>query len=248
MTVSSGSSADRARRGLSALGVVAVLFAASACSGSSGAKSGGATPGSRPDEALRGAIRAGLAQSGRNTEADIVVRGGSRLTRVQAPFLKRWQIIRVDYRQTSRPVLFHVAVGEGQARLLTGAPAAFGEVTAADGVRVTDPAVAAQLARTFVETTRPAGRLTYVVGAVTDIRFRPGLTGAAAARRDQIVKEYGSVLAAPAAKASGEGFAAIVYVVQGRALQRRDITVGAGGSVRERTRVLAPDLPVPIAL
>lgn len=152
----------------------------------------GTKPNTRPDERLRQTISKGLVAAGRQEEARIVALSGSRLTPVTAPFLRTWKIYRVDYRQSSHPVLLHVATGGGRVELLTGAPSAFGKVTAADGTTVGDAATAAALARTYVETTRPGGVLTYVVGRVEDIKFRPGITGAAAKHRDEIVSRYRS--------------------------------------------------------
>jgi hypothetical protein len=258
MTASFGSSADRRRRvprtgraaRTVALAVAALVLAG--CSGASGDSGGGGTaktPKSRPDEGMRTTIKTALTQAGRTTEADIVTRGGTRLTPVQAPFLKTWKIIQVDYRQGAHPVMFHVAVGGSQAQLLTGTPEAFGRVTAADGTQVTDAASAAQVGRTFLETTRPPGKLTYVVGNVNEIKFRPGISGSAAQRRDEIVAKYGTVVRPLTAGApKGAVFTVTAFVVQDRELQERSLLVNRQGSVTEQSRTLVPDLPTPYVL
>jgi hypothetical protein len=250
MTVFFGSSADRGRplgvvRGLAV--VVAALVLAG-CSGASGETSKTPTPKARVDEGMRNTIKAALTQAGRTFEAGIVSRGGARLTQLNTPFLKSWKIIQVDYRQDPHPTMFHVAVGGSQAHLLTGTPAAFSTVTKADGTHVADPATAAQLGKIYIETTRPAGKLTYLVDSVDAIRFRPGITGTAAARRDEIVKKYQHVVTSPVATAKGTGFTVIAYVVRDRALQKRDLTVTAQGSVEEKIKTLVLDLPVPYTL
>jgi hypothetical protein len=56
------------------------------------------------------------------------------------------------------------------------------------------------------------------------------------------------VVTALAATPAAKGFTAVVYVVQDSELQRRDITVGANGSVTEKTKTLVPNLPVPYVL
>jgi hypothetical protein len=99
-----------------------------------------------------------------------------------------------------------------------------------------------------VETTRPAGRLTYVIGNVNEIKFRPGITGSAAQLRDEIVAKYRSMINPPTATATGDGFTVVAYVVQDRPLQRRDLTVGARGTVTDKSTTLVPDLPTPYVL
>lgn len=251
MTASSGSSADprrAARVARVAVAAVAALVLAG-CSGSSGAGEGGTqTPRVRPDEGMRNTIKTALTQAGRTTEADIVTRGGTRLTTLRTPFLGAWRIVQVDYRQGAHPVMFHVAVGDGRAHLLTGTPEAFGTATTAAGTRVTDAASAVQLGRTYLETTRPPGKLTYVLDSADGIKFRPGITGSAAQKRDQILARYRSVIAAPAVTAEGAGFTVVAYVVQDRALQRRELTIAEQGTVKDKTTTLVPDLPVPYTL
>ncbi|SFN96151.1 MULTISPECIES: hypothetical protein [Actinomadura] len=226
--------------------LLALLLTGCGSGGDAGA--GGTKPNTRPDERLRQTISKGLVAAGRQEEARIVALSGSRLTPVTAPFLRTWKIYRVDYRQSPHPVLLHVATGGGRVELLTGAPSAFGKVTAADGTTVGDAATAAALARTYVETTRPGGVLTYVVGRVEDIRFRPGITGAAAKHRDEIVSRYRSRIKAPAAVAAGEDFTATVYVVKDKELQKHDIKVSASGAIDDGVDTLVPDLPVPYTL
>ncbi|MCQ0009041.1 hypothetical protein [Actinomadura madurae] len=226
--------------------LLALLLTGCGSGGDAGA--GGTKPNTRPDERLRQTISKGLVAAGRQEEARIVALSGSRLTPVTAPFLRTWKIYRVDYRQSSHPVLLHVATGGGRVELLTGAPSAFGKVTAADGTTVGDAATAAALARTYVETTRPGGVLTYVVGRVEDIKFRPGITGAAAKHRDEIVSRYRSRIKAPAAVAAGKDFTATVYVVKDKELQKHDIKISASGAIDDGVDTLVPDLPVPYTL
>lgn len=241
-----GSSADRRRlrRPAAVAGLALVLL--TGCSSSAGA--GGSASGPRPDEETRRLISAGLRADGRREEARVVTLGGSRLTPVEAPALRDWTIYRVEYRQGPHPVLLHVAAGDGQADLLTGSPKAFAKVMAADAGTVADAGAAAALARIYVETTRPGGILTYVVGRVEDIKFRPGIAGDDARHRDEIVAEYRSRIKAPAAVADGEGYDATVYAVRDKALQRHDIAVSANGAVKDDVTTLVSDLPVPYTL
>ncbi|MGP4023816.1 hypothetical protein [Actinomadura sp. 3N407] len=227
-----------------ALALVALLL--TGCASASG--TGGSERNTRPDEGIRQTISEGLLKSGKREEARIVKLGGSRLTQVQTPFLRTWKIYRVEYRQSPHPVLLHVATGHGQVELLTGTPKAFGKVTAADGGTVEDAAAAAALARAYIETTRPGGILTYVIGRVEDIKFRPGITGDDARHRDEILAKYRPRIKAPAAVADEKGFTATVYVVKDEALQRHDIKVSAKGTIEDDVKTLVPDLPVPYTL
>jgi hypothetical protein len=233
------------------LALPALLLALLLTGCGSGADAGGAErtkPNTRPDEQLRQTISKGLVAAGRQEEGRIVALSGSRLTPVSTPFLRTWKIYRVDYRQSAHPVLLHVAAGGGRVELLTGVPSAFGKVTAADGTAVPDAATAAALARTYIETTRPGGVLSYVVGRVEDIKFRPGITGDAARHRDEILSQYRSRIKAPAAVAAGKDFTATVYVVKDKALQKHDIKISASGAIDDGVNTLVPDLPVPYTL
>jgi hypothetical protein len=211
------------------------------------------TAGKRPDEAPRATIAQGLRTAGKAIEADIVMRRGSRVTRVSAPFLRAWRIYQVDgYTDDPRPVWFRVGVDNNTQAvlLLSGDPAAFNKMTKAGGVRVTNKATAMRLGRTFIRTTRPVQKFTYIVGHVDQIRFRPNLSGAEARRRDRLVKRYARVVAPPKAVADGEGFevTAHVVVLSDNVLQRRTLEAAADGRVRQRAKTLAREVPLPWVL
>jgi hypothetical protein len=225
--------------------VVVALLGAAGCASGDSAGGSSATPNRRPDEQVRQAIAAALAQQGRREEASIVTRGGTRLTPLPAPFLRSWRVYQVDYRQGAHPVRLHVASGGARALLLTGDPKAFTTMTEADGTTVADPAAATAVARLYLDSTRPRGKLTYIVGSVDEIRFRPNITGDAARRRDRVIARYRPDIAAPAAVAKGTGFAVTAYVVRDQALERRELTVAKDGRTREKVVTLVKDLPVP---
>ncbi|RAY14437.1 hypothetical protein DPM19_15890 [Actinomadura craniellae] len=200
------------------------------------------------DEKTRDSLSAALNRAGRSAEAGLVKEDGTRLTTLPAPFLRTWRIIEVSNRQNAHPVLFYVGAGAGQAYLLTGDPAAFGKVTTADGSRVADTATAERLARLYLETTRDTGRLTYVVGGVNEIRFRPGITGEDAERRNAVIARYRPTIAPPQARAADGGFTVTAYTVREQELRRHTLTVTAAGAVRDKAETLVDDLPVPYTL
>ena len=197
---------------------------------------------------MHATLSTALLRAGHPAEADVVGRDASRLTRLEASFLTDWQIVQVDHTAPPHPVRFHLAVSGPQVHLLTGDPAAFNRMTAADRTEIGSTEDAVQLARTFLETTRPAGRLTYLIGSVDDIRFRPGLPAAESRRRDQIVARYRPVIAPPQATAVSDGFAVTAYVVRDSDLQRHALAVAADGQVRDEVESLVPDLPTPYVI
>jgi hypothetical protein len=209
---------------------------------------GPAAPGDKPEEYMRTTLSTALREAGDLAEADIVARSESRLTRLTAPFLRSWQLVQVDQLEPPHPIRFHVAVSGAQVYLLTGDPAAFNRMTAADQTEVASTEAAVELARAFLETTRPAGRLTYLIGSVDDIRFRPGLPTAETRRRDQIVARYRPVIAPPQANGADDGFTVTAYAVQDSDLQRHTLAVGADGHVRDEVDSLVPDLPTPYVI
>lgn len=253
MTARSGSSADGSGRWGRRVVAVALLAAtgiagAAACSAAPSSGGGGRTgqsPNTRPDEAVRTTIANGLNGIGATREAQLVKAGGSRLTQVKAPLGDTWRIYQVDYRQASHPVRFHVATGGNEAMLLTADPEAFDDAMTAANVTIADPADATRLAQVYVETTRSMSVSTYVVSSVRDIRFRPKLTEALAARRDAIVREFGDRIQPPRATSAEGGFDVTVFVVKDKALEERSVTVSDRGAITEKTDTLAPDLPVP---
>lgn len=197
------------------------------------------------DRDLRARISAALARSGHTLHADLVESDDSTLTAVPTPSLTTWRVMEINAEQGAHPILFHVGVAGRQALLLTGRPAQFDRMVGADDGRVESEAQAARLGRLYVETTRPAGVLTYVITSVDDIEFRPGLARADARYRDRIVERYRSVVAAPVARRRGDGFSAEVYTMRNSALQRRDLTITSTQSVTESVETLASGLPTP---
>jgi hypothetical protein len=240
--------------GMAVTMIVALVLLTTGCTATGGGAGTGATAGSRPSPTkaaapgAREAIGAGLARNGYTFEAGLVRRKQTRLRSLGTPFLTRGQIVQVDDLQPPHPLRFYVGLVGEQAFLLTGDPGAFNRLVGAAGARITDPDAAAQLTRTYLETTRDTAKLGYVVGNVRQIIFRPRLTGRDAARRDQIVARYRSAIAPPRATPAGGGFRVVAYAVKDRELQRHTLTVATDGSLQGQATVLVDDLPAPYTL
>jgi hypothetical protein len=205
----------------------------------------GTTPG-HADGRLREAISASLREQGYAEQANIT-QDDARLTPVEAAFLRSWRILEVE-KSYDHPVLFYVGFDGERALLLTDRPAAFNDMTAADGTRVDDTATAEHVARVYLHTTRPTNALTYVVDNVDQIMFRPGLSAEEAQWRDKIVQRYGPVVRPPAASQHGDAFTVTAYVVQEETLQERTVTVSGSGGVDEQSHTLEDRLPTPYTL
>jgi hypothetical protein len=223
----------RSLTGAAALAAAAVL---TAC---------GAGAGADPASGVRSAIASGLRAQGHEAEAGIAA-GEADVTPEPAAFLGGgWRIYRVDANGPDA-VQFSVGTGPGgKVMLLTDAPAAFGLMTDAAGTRVRTAAAATGVARVFLRVTRRTDVLSYAVDRVGQIRFRPNLAGAGAARRDAVVRRYGPVIGPPSARTATGGFAVTAYSVRDRKLLRHRMDVAANGAVTDHEKALVSDLPAP---
>lgn len=196
---------------------------------------------------LRSTIGAAMRSQGHEAQASLVTDAETRITAVPVGFLRSFRIYQVDG-GGPHEVQFTVGVGPDRVVLLTGNGPAFGQMTEADGTRVTDTAQAVALARTYLRVTRSTAVLSYPVENVDQVRFRPNLSGKAAARRDAIVREYRPVIKPPAARRNDDGFTVTAFAVRGTALERHRLEIRTGGAVKDHTKTLADDLPVPYTL
>lgn len=223
--------------------VLAVLAAVAlaACGGTGGRRGEDASP------RLLSSIASAMATQGHAAEAAVARSSNARLTPVPSGFAGSWRIYQVDGNRP-HPAQFTVGVGPDRVVLLTGDRAAFGRMAKAAGTRVHDAGQAVALAQVYLRTTRPTDVLAYTVDDVGQIRFRPHLSTADAARRDAIVRRYRSVVAAPRARPAPGGYTVTAYAVRDRALQRRTLKIGRAGTVKDRATTLAGDLPVPYTM
>jgi hypothetical protein len=162
-----------------------------------------------------------------------------------APFMRRYQICRVEYFNPTHPVVFYVGFAEKQrAFLLTGAPDNFVRMARGDGVTIEAPETAAQYAATSLEVTRSMSRLFYLVSSLDDVIIRPNLDEAGAKARDAFKQQFRAVIVPPTALAAGKDFQSTVYAVREQALERHTLVVSRKGDLKDEIAVLAQGLPL----
>jgi hypothetical protein len=133
---------------------------------------------------------------------------------------------------------------DGSVRVLTADQTAWADLIAAVGAHISSPDQAREYVATFLEVTRGAMVIVRPVASIEDLRWRPGST------QEEAVKA--AVLAAPpvmapSAGATPTGFHIELTLVVDQDLQRNTFDVTAAGEISSSFRVLAKDLPFPIA-
>lgn len=217
---------------------------------------GGCTPGSTPpptdppssppSNGQEGDLRTRLARALQPVSPDtatLVEDGRTTLTEVPAEWLDGWLLIDVLHYGANHPRRVYVALSDtDEVQLLTGRPDAFNAV-----VRGSEPTAdtAADVARTFLDTTRDFRKWSYRVEQVGDIKWLPKPTAAQAEARDKLIKELGSRITAPRPVADGDAWSVTLWTVTGTSLVQHDLTVRGDGTVEDTAVVAVTDLPVP---
>lgn len=223
--------------------VVLVLYAGSVACGGDGKRSSPVIDQSQADP------RAELATALEGTRPDdarLVRDPVTDVKEVDAPYLDRWRVYRVDAFTPTRPVAFYAGLREGpRAVVLTGDLSAFAAMAEDDGVRISSPDDARVYSVAYLELTRAMTELSYLVEGVDGIRFRPNLSSDETSRRDSLVQRLRPLVVPPSAQASDRHFVVTAFVVRGRALERRTLRVAETGSISDDVEVVEQDLPVP---
>lgn len=245
------SSPSRRAQGLTALAAITVLLALPACtpdqtptSPPSGSPSTSVS--SSPDAAdVRGRLVAGLQDSSPAT-ARLIRDAKTTLTPVEAPWLNGWQIVDALNQTPPHPRRVIVALSDaGAAVVLTGQPDAFTTMLQQAGVQVDSATVAAQVATVFLDSTRTFVTLAYRVESADDIQWRPTLTAAEEKTRDAVVSDHGDRITPARAEKASTGWTVESWMISGSDLVRHETTIGADGTVTDKTETVASDLPVP---
>ena len=132
----------------------------------------------------------------------------------------------------------------GEVRVLSDDQEAWSALMAATGVQITDPATALAYVRQFLEVTRGPSVIVREVAGPADLPWRPGST-AEEERRAAFLS--GPAIEAPVADGGVDGFHVEVTLVVDQRVQRNMFDVTDDGRISASFRVLADELPLPIA-
>jgi len=231
-----------------------VLVAATLAACGPGAPEPSATPSTTtgpsvtsPSNDVRSRLASAL-QGSSPAYAKLVQNTQTRLTPVDATWLKGWQILDVSNNAPPHPQRFYAALSEdNRVEVLSGKPDAFSTVLIDAGVTIDTAEVAAEVGAVFLDATRDFRTFAYRIDSVEDIKWRPTLTSAEAAARDDLVKSYrGKVKPAQVAD-SGDGWQVSIWMVQGRDLVRHELGLASGIAVTDEAETLEKDIPVPFS-
>lgn len=175
-----------------------------------------------------------------------VLDGTARLAPVPVPGIAStvvWQV-----RDESGPHPWQVYVGtwpDGSARTLTADQQAWGELVAAVGATLSDEAEARAFVETFLEVTRGTLVIVRPIGSLGELRWRPGSDDEEAARA-ALLADPPAV--DPVVARTPGGFHVELTLVVDQRLQRNEFDLTTAGAItRTSFRVLAENLPLPIA-
>src|SRR4051812_42312234 len=201
-----------------------------------GSRGGGRV--SRPDPApLADAVGPGLAPA--------VLDGSAVVRAVPIPGVAEdiaW-LVRDDH--ADHPMQAYVGVWpDGTVRVLSDDQPAFFDLVAANGANIADPSTALEHVRAFLELTRAPMVIVREIEAASDLRWRPGSEAEEANRRRF---EAAGGVEPPVAEAADGGVHVALTLVVDQRVQRNEFDVQRDGSMRTGYRVLADDLPLPIA-
>ena len=188
-------------------------------------------------EAIRAALHPVL--------GDRVGDGTADVTPYRVPGLPVDGVWRVRYEDADHPLQTYVGLWpDGAARILTDDQPAFLDLCAASGVRIGDPGVALGYILAFLEVTRGPQVIVRVITDAADIRWRPGTQDEEARRRAFLVE---APIRPPSSEPTGVGFRIELWLVVDQRIQLNTFDVGRDGVMSTDYRIVAADLPLPIA-
>ena len=199
-----------------------------------------------------GDLRAQLAAALRDrspANASLVENQRTSLTRVSADWLPGWQIIDAQNSAPPHPRRFYAALSsDGRAEVLSGKPEAFSSMLVSAGVRVDSAEVASSIGEVLLDSTRDFQSFSYRIDRVEDIRWRPRLTPADEAERDDVVRTYRGQVKPAQAVQDGEGWQVTIWMVQGKNLVQHEVAIASDSSVTDKPETVVTDLPVPTSV
>jgi hypothetical protein len=178
--------------------------------------------------------------------ADQVLDGDARLEPVTVPGVDRTVVWRVIGESGDHPWQVYVgAMPDGQVRVLSADQGAWDEVMAAADATLGSEADALAYVEAYLEATRAAMVIVRPVRSIDDLRWRPG------SDREEAAKAAFTAdppELAPVVERSDGGFHVELTLVVDQRVQRNEFDVSPSGAISGTSfRVLAEDLPLPVA-
>jgi hypothetical protein len=154
-----------------------------------------------------------------------------------------WQ---VAVTETDHPLQTYVGLWpDGKGRVLADDQAAFFDlVSAVGGAQILDPETALGYVLAFLEVTRGPSVLVRPIRDVTDIPWRPG-SAEEEARRAAFLADH--LVSEPSAERVDNGYRVQMWLIVDQRIQLNSFDVAADGAIAAEFRVVAADLPLPIA-
>ena len=169
----------------------------------------------------------------------------TKLRELTVPALKRTRVFVGERKLPTRPVLIYFGRHQsGRVFLVTGQPAEFNRMLEAEGLELASGEEALQLARLFLECTRPQDERFLVVESADALPWMPGEDPAKiAAAQEQVA----GALKLADARAQADGSYQMEFsVVHDRSLEEVSVIVSAKG-VSTSARTVLPKLPLAYA-
>ncbi len=175
-----------------------------------------------------------------------VVDGDAELDPVTVPGIESTAVWAVRDNRGPHPIGVYVGRWpDGSVRVLSADQDAWAALTGAVGVHLADPAQARGYVESFLEVTRATSVIVRPIQTLDELPWRPG-SDAEEEARSALLAAAPDV--APVAEATATGFHVELTLIVDRQLQRNMFNVTHSGDIASSYRVLAKDLPLPIAL
>ena len=177
------------------------------------------------------------------TSAEMLTKPYTEVTSVDVSFLKKHQILRILWRRVVSPVQFYIGYAPPNSIFfLTGNPEAFIQMSRADKVSLASPDQALEYFSVFLEATRPANKLFYLVKGVDEIKWKKKLHDPEIARVDAIKKKYQSTII-PRVKKIGHRYKVNCFVMQDAELSKIQAFITASGTMELESKTVEMNLP-----
>jgi hypothetical protein len=177
--------------------------------------------------------------------ANVVADSTTEIETYPAPFLKHYQIYKVESFNPSKPILFYVGFASGQSPyLLTGNADNYIKLLKADGSVIDKPGIAMNYVTTYLEVTRPMAKLFYIICSLQDLKFRPNLDNSESQIKATFLEKYQSVIGPPVVTQRGDRYVVTLYAIEEQSLKLYSVTVNQRNNLEVVVTTLEENLPL----